>query len=81
MMNEDRSQQIEGTVSRAASSLLENIRPLAVFGIRGVLEISDKTKSLYAYAREEIEDLVAEAQFERMKGHVDEEIFNDEAKD
>ncbi len=52
---------------------LQLMRPAAVLGIKGLLELGEKTKTLTAYAREEFEDLVAEAQFERMKQQIDEE--------
>lgn len=50
------------------------LRPLAVIGIRGILGIVECTQSSIAHVREEIEDIVAEAQFERYKQQMDKDI-------
>ena len=50
------------------------LRSLAILGIRGVLSIADFTKSALQFAREEVEDILAEAEFERLKKQVDQEI-------
>lgn len=66
-------------------SLGNMLRPFAVLGIRGLLGVVDMTKTTVQYVREEVEDIVAEAQFERLKKKLDAEIKNspvnsDEAK-
>lgn len=50
------------------------LQTLAVTGIRGAMDLADSTKSTLKFAREEIEDIIAEAQFERMKNQLNEEI-------
>lgn len=50
------------------------LRPLAVLGIRGILGVVECTQSSIAHVREEIEDIVAEAQFERYKQQMDKDI-------
>ncbi|MDA8226851.1 MAG: DUF5132 domain-containing protein [Desulfitobacterium hafniense] len=50
------------------------LRPLAMVGIKSLLFLANTTKTTVQLAREEIEDIVAEAQFERMKNQLDKEI-------
>ncbi|KUO64866.1 MAG: hypothetical protein APF84_19075 [Gracilibacter sp. BRH_c7a] len=50
------------------------LRPVAVLGVRGVLEIAALTKTALQLAREEMEDIVAEAHFERLRKKMDDEI-------
>lgn len=47
---------------------------LGIVGVRGTLSIVDSTKTTLKLAKEEIEDIIAEAQFERMKEQLDKEI-------
>jgi hypothetical protein len=54
--------------------LASALKPLAILGIRGVIGIADCTRSTVQYIREEVEDIVAEAQFERLKQQMDAEI-------
>jgi hypothetical protein len=69
-------------LSVAASALLPIARetfPLFIkTGRKGVGELIQRTKASVQIAREEIEDIVAEAQFERMKRKFDAEIFSEE---
>lgn len=62
----------------AASVLLPVVknaaRPLTAAGIQGINLVGNQVKSGLGYLREEVEDLVAEAQFERFKQSMDEEI-------
>lgn len=53
---------------------------LAQSGRRGLGELTSRTKTIIQLAKEEMEDMVAEAQFERMKHHLDQEIFNGDGK-
>lgn len=48
--------------------------PIAADGWRSASGIMNRTKSFIRIAREEIEDIVAEAQFERMKKQMDRDI-------
>ena len=47
---------------------------LGIIGVRGTLSLVDSTKTTIKLAKEEIEDIIAEAQFERMKNQLDKEI-------
>jgi len=47
---------------------------LSIIGVRGTMSLVDSTKTTIGLAKEEIEDIVAEAQFERMKNQLDKEI-------
>lgn len=65
----------------AASTLLpilkSTLKPLAEAGIQGAQGLTDRIKYAYQVARDEVEDIVAEAQFERMKKRLDHEIANE----
>ncbi|MBO8164461.1 MAG: DUF5132 domain-containing protein [Brevibacillus sp.] len=69
----------------AASTLLPiaktTLRPLAVTGKRGVTEVVNRTRSFAQIAREEVEDIIAEAQFERMKKQINREMAMVERED
>lgn len=52
----------------------DTMKNLAIIGVRGVMELTDSTKSTLKLAREEIEDIIAEAQFVRMTNQVNEAI-------
>lgn len=67
-------------IAEKSRSLLSNIRPVALLGVKGVLTVTDRVKSVVTYAREEIGDLVAEARFEQMTDDLNEDIFDDETK-
>lgn len=47
---------------------------LGIMGVRGTISLVDSTKTTIKLAQEEIEDIIAEAQFERMKNQLDKEI-------
>jgi hypothetical protein len=47
---------------------------LSIMGVRGTLSLADSTKTTIKLAKEEIEDIIAEAQFERLKNQLDKEI-------
>lgn len=47
---------------------------LGIIGVRGTIGLVDSTKTTIKLAKEEIEDIIAEAQFERMKNQLDKEI-------
>ncbi|WP_261301801.1 DUF5132 domain-containing protein [Paenibacillus andongensis] len=77
---------IGSALAVAASALLpiakSTLRPLAAAGMQGSGGLLHQARSLLQMAREEVEDIVAEAQFERMKKQLDKEIasLNDEEK-
>ncbi|MGW8957922.1 DUF5132 domain-containing protein [Paenibacillus sp. NPDC055715] len=62
----------------AASALLPiaktTFRPLAEAGMQGGANWVNRGKSYIQLARQEVEDIIAEAQFERMKKQLDQEI-------
>lgn len=45
----------------------DKIRPMALKAFQGVLDLSEQAQGLVATMREDIEDIVAEAQFEKLK--------------
>jgi hypothetical protein len=47
---------------------------LSILGVKGGMSLVDSTKTTLKLAKEEIEDIMAEAQFERMKSQLDKEI-------
>ncbi|KZE72432.1 DUF5132 domain-containing protein [Paenibacillus polymyxa] len=62
----------------AASALLPiaktTFRPIAEAGMQGGTSLLNRGKSYLQLAREEVEDIIAEAKFERMKKQLDQEI-------
>ncbi|WP_233455235.1 DUF5132 domain-containing protein [Paenibacillus elgii] len=78
-----REQQIEkwlvgAALAFAASALLPVVKttllPVAEAGYQGLRSAAGAARSSLQRAREELEDIVAEAQFERMKKKLDLEI-------
>ncbi|MBP2662088.1 MAG: hypothetical protein H6Q71_36 [Firmicutes bacterium] len=55
----------------------EQIRPLAVKTVQGVIALSDQVKGLFSGVKEDIEDLVSEAQFEKFKQSIDSGILEE----
>ncbi|UUZ95528.1 DUF5132 domain-containing protein [Paenibacillus sp. P25] len=62
----------------AASALLpiakSTLRPLTSSGVQGGFGLLSRVRSVIQTAREEVEDIIAEAQFERMKKQLDLDI-------
>ncbi|WP_231571113.1 DUF5132 domain-containing protein [Gordoniibacillus kamchatkensis] len=62
----------------AVSALLPiaktTLKPLAQSGIQGATGLINRAKYALQVARDEVEDIIAEAQFERMKKQIDKEI-------
>jgi len=54
-------------------SVREKLRPLAVKAVQGVLGLTDQAQGIFSGMREDIEDLVSEAQFERFRDSLDTE--------
>jgi hypothetical protein len=52
-------------------SVREKLRPLAVKAVQGVLGLTEQAQGVFSGVREDIEDLVSEAQFERFKTSLD----------
>ena len=54
------------------------LAPIALIGKEGTENIVGRARAAVQYAKEEIEDIVAEAQFERLKKQLDREIAEEE---
>ncbi|EHS57448.1 hypothetical protein [Paenibacillus sp. Aloe-11] len=79
MVQNSLEKMIIGTaLAFAASALLPiaktTFRPLAEAGMQGGADLINRGKSYIQLARQEVEDIIAEAQFERMKKQLDQEI-------
>lgn len=65
-------------IALAASALVpiakSALRPIVGNGAQGGVGLLQRTRSMLQMAREEVEDIIAEAQFERMKKQLDKEI-------
>jgi hypothetical protein len=57
------------------------IAPVAMIGREGAENLIERARTVVQYAKEEIEDIVAEAQFERLKKQMDKEIAKEEGSD
>jgi hypothetical protein len=69
---------VGAALAAAASALLpiakSTLRPLLANGLTAGEVLMQRARSIVQIAREEVEDIVAEAQFERMKKQLDKEI-------
>lgn len=65
-------------VAVAASILLPVVksvaRPVLTAGVQGATIIGNQVRSGVSYIKEEVEDIVAEAQFERIKRNIDRDM-------
>jgi hypothetical protein len=52
--------------------------PIAIIGREGTENLISRARTVVQYAKEEIEDIVAEAQFERLKKQLDKDIAREE---
>jgi len=52
----------------------EKVRPLAVKTVQGIMDLSEQVQGLFSGVKEDIEDLVSEAQFEKFKQSIDDAI-------
>lgn len=55
----------------------EQLRPLAVKTVQGVMDLSEQVKGLFSGVREDLEDLVSEAQFDKLKQSIDASIMDE----
>ncbi len=55
-------------------SMREKLRPLAVKAAQGIMGLSEQAQGLFSGVREDLEDIVSEAQFENFKGSIDNAI-------
>jgi hypothetical protein len=61
-------------------SVREKLRPLAVKTVQGFMELSEQVKGLFSGVKEDLEDLVSEAQFENLKQSIDGAISEEPLK-
>ncbi|CAA7600456.1 Protein of unknown function DUF5132 [Acididesulfobacillus acetoxydans] len=54
--------------------LRDALKPLVLLGLRGAVGVVGTARTTFELAKEEVEDIVAEAQFERLKKEMDREI-------
>lgn len=52
-------------------SVREKLRPLAVKTVQGLMGLSEQAQGLFSGVREDLEDIVSEAQFENLKESID----------
>lgn len=79
MLEKNMDKLIVGTALAFAASALwpivkNTLKPLAAAGTTGAAGLTDRVQYAVQVARDEIEDIVAEAQFERMKKKLDRDI-------
>ncbi|TVY10429.1 DUF5132 domain-containing protein [Paenibacillus cremeus] len=82
MLDRQAEKWIVGAALAVAASTLVPIlkstwKPLVEDGVQTGSGLTDKIKYAVQVARDEIEDIVAEAQFERMKRRLDQEIASE----
>ncbi|MFD1955763.1 DUF5132 domain-containing protein [Paenibacillus thailandensis] len=69
---------VTAALAAAATTLLPiaktTFRPLLAGGLEAGAALVDRVRSCLQIAKEEVEDIIAEAQFERMKKQLDSEI-------
>ena len=80
-----RINSVEGIVTGVGLALAASVllpaakrvaRPLAIAGVQGAVALRDQVKSGVSYIKEEVEDIVAEAQFERLRNSIDQDIMH-----
>lgn len=59
-------------------TLKESLHPVAMKAMQGVRDLSEQAQGLLSGVREDIEDLVAEAEFEKLKSSIDSVVTEDE---
>ncbi|WP_410511131.1 DUF5132 domain-containing protein [Paenibacillus sp. BR2-3] len=79
MLERNTEKLIVGTALAFAATTLwpivkNSLKPIAESGIQGTAGLTGRIQYALQVARDEIEDIVAEAQFERMRKQVDRDI-------
>lgn len=79
MLERNTDRLIVGTALAFAASTLwpivkTTLKPLTETGVQGASFLTDRIQYAVQIARDEMEDIVAEAQFERMRKRLDQEI-------
>lgn len=62
-------------------TLKDSLHPVAMKAVQGVKDLSEQARSLLGSVREDMEDLVAEAEFERLKNSIDSDLVEDVLSD
>lgn len=55
-------------------SVRETLRPIALKTVQGVMELGEQAQGLFSGVKEDLEDLVAEAQFDKLKQSIETSI-------
>jgi hypothetical protein len=55
-------------------TLKDSLHPVAMKAMQGIKDLSEQAQGLLGSVREDMEDLVAEAEFERLKSSIDSEV-------
>lgn len=84
MLEQQAEKMIVGTALAVAVSaflpvLKNTVKPLTETALQGGADMAGKLKYAFGVIRDEMEDIVAEAQFERMKKRLDNEIASESA--
>ncbi|MEK8126637.1 DUF5132 domain-containing protein [Paenibacillus filicis] len=79
MLERNTEKLIVGAALAFATSTLwpivkNTLKPLAETGMHGAAGLTDRIQYVLQVARDEVEDIVAEAQFERMRKKLDRDI-------
>ncbi|MDT3424979.1 hypothetical protein J2Z22_000492 [Paenibacillus forsythiae] len=79
MLEKNTEKLVVGTALAFAASTLwpivkNTLKPLAATGVQGATGLTGRIQYVLQVARDEIEDIVAEAQFERMRKQLDRDI-------
>ena len=62
-------------------TLKESLHPIAIKAMQGIKDLSGQAQGLLSGVREDIEDLVAEAEFEKLKSSIDNVVAEEELND
>ncbi|WP_042205907.1 hypothetical protein [Paenibacillus durus] len=84
MLERNADRLIVGTALAFAASTLwpivkNTLKPLAATGMQGAAGLTERIQYAMQIARDEMEDIVAEAQFERMRKKLDQDISAESA--
>jgi glutamate racemase len=62
-------------------TLKESLHPVAMKAVQGVKDLSEQAKGLLSSVKEDMEDMVAEAEFEKLKNSIDNAVAEEELID
>lgn len=58
-------------------AMAKSLRPITKWAVKEAMEISEKVQGIVSNLKEDVEDIVAEAQFEKAKNTIDDEIVSE----